>query len=136
LRTQGVNPVNQTGTRQTVTPVVFAIYAAGDFPNKRLKLNTMKCFNCGSELQESNCKRCNAVQHFNYSGVLIFGPALVILLITASGCALQKYGYRQHRNKVAQKVIQYEHCDPLRAHANAQYRHFSERPKSHWPLND
>lgn len=96
----------------------------------------MKCFNCLQETTKNVCEHCNTVQHFRYAVLVIFGSALVVAILIFSSCALHKYGYRQHRNRVAQKVIQYEQSDPKRAHANAQYRHFSERPKNHWPLND
>lgn len=94
------------------------------------------CYNCGNELSGTVCERCQTVQRFRYSGLVIIGPAVLALLLVTSGCLAKKHGLRIHRNVIAQKVIQYEHCDPKRAHVNAVCRHFSERPKSHRPFND
>lgn len=95
-----------------------------------------KCYNCGHESDDSVCKQCGTVQRFRYSGLVILAPAIIALLLLTSGCMLRKYGYRQHRNMVAQKVIQYEHCKPYRFGDWKACQHFNERPKSHWPFND
>lgn len=62
--------------------------------------------------------------------------AILIFIFLMSSCMTRKYGYRQHRNHVAQQIIQYEASKPYRFGDWKACMHFSERPKSHWPFND
>jgi len=90
------------------------------------------CPSCGLT-QPINRKLFAFSAAFSFTAILLFMAALLLL----TGCGItQKYGYRQHRNKVAQKVIQYEASKPYRWGDWKACQHFSERPKSHWPLRD
>lgn len=60
----------------------------------------------------------------------------IMVLFISTSCITRKYGYRQHRNRVAQKILQYEHSKPYRWGDWKVCIHFSERPKGHWPFND
>jgi len=61
----------------------------------------------------------------------------ILAIILLSSCSLtEQYGLRRHRNKVAQEVIQYEHSLNAGRDWTRVWRHWNERPKSHWPFND
>lgn len=61
---------------------------------------------------------------------------LISVVFIASGCNTKRYGLRQHRNHVAQQILQFEHSKPYRWGDWKACQHFAERPKSHWPFND
>lgn len=96
-----------------------------------------KCYNCQTEIDTNKCPNCGTYQSNKAITIVgLLAPIMLVTMLLLPGCMLRKYGYRQHRNHVAQEVIQYEHCNPKRAHINQVNRHFSERPKSHRPFND
>lgn len=102
------------------------------------------CTCCGVEfdkhLHGNACPECGTVSKVNYlSGTIIFSAIIfwVIIALLFTSCGItKKYGYRHHRNTVAQKVLQYEHCRPYRFGEWKACQHFNERPKNHWPLRD
>jgi len=103
---------------------------------------------CGAiydaRIHGSVCPECGADTPINrkafafsacFSLVVILLFLAIVLLVSSCGITKQ-YGYRHHRNTVAQKVIQYEASKPYRWGDWKACQHFSERPKGHWPLRD
>lgn len=99
------------------------------------------CAQCGTaydqHLHGTSCPECGftiaKIIETNLYPIAIF----ILFILIGSSCGITKqYGYRNHRNTVAQKVIQYEASKPYKWGDWKACQHFSERPKSHWPLRD
>ena len=105
------------------------------------------CQYCGQEFDRrihiDQCPGCGADVDFNpfifrfaIGSSLTMIVVLLCLVLLFSGCMTQQYGYRRHRNRVAQEVTQYEHSLSAGQDWTRPWRHWWERPKSHWPFND
>lgn len=89
------------------------------------------------------CPECGANTPLNrkvFTFAAAFSFTVIMLLfaigLLATSCISRQYGYRHHRNTVAQKVLQYEHCRPDKYGEWKVCQHFNERPKNHWPFRD
>jgi hypothetical protein len=96
------------------------------------RLHNSICPVCGS-----NAPINRKVFAFSAAFSLLAIMLILLIIFSATSCGItKKYGYRHHRNTVAQKVIQYEASKPYRWGDWKACQHFSERPKGHWPLRD
>ena len=99
------------------------------------------CEQCGIQydqhLHGEVCPECGFTVAKLLSTNLYPIAIFILFLLIGSSCGItKKYGYRHHRNTVAQKVIQYEASKPYRWGDWKACQHFAERPKGHWPLKD
>lgn len=100
-----------------------------------------ECTKCGAiydqRMHGNSCPECGFTFERMFSNHIFAIAILILFCLIGSSCGITKqYGYRHHRNTVAQKVIQYEASKPYRMGDWKACMHFSERPKCHWPLRD
>ena len=115
---------------QLSNPEMWHECTCGAIFDRRVHMNV--CPECGLNINYSR-KVFVFSCLFSFTVIALF----IVALFALTGCGITKqYGYRHHRNNVAQKVIQYEASKPYRWGDWKACMHFSERPKSHWPLRD
>ena len=83
-----------------------------------------------------SCPKCGTVARFLYGQFMIFSVVMILIFVGAlmNGCSKTKYMVRQQHNRVAQDVIQHEHCRPACKDPGRMWRNWDERPKGRWPV--